>query len=209
VAPVLDALLAWLSWGSALAVRAGGGVIASREFWSGLVATLVGVLIAFRLERRREGRRALEQYARHLSAVRYESAQLHAVCQQALAGIPKGAITSYDVDAPALRGLVSGPELQEHAPHGLAMVLISLLAVVGAARNSLGHYRNLVTSAGYSTTLLTTQLAPLAKHLTRLLDGIESAQGLLDGELKRLGRGVKETAEDKAVIQAFRDATKG
>jgi hypothetical protein len=88
------------------------------------------------------------------------------------------------------------------------MVLVSLLAVVDAARNSLDHYRRLVASAGYSITLPTAQLAPLTKHLTRLQAGIENAQGVLDGELKRLQRGVKETAKDRTVIEAFREATK-
>lgn len=187
-----------------------GGFVSSREFLAGLVATLVGVLAAFRLERRRERLRAREQYARHLSVVWYESEQLRAVCEEALVGFAQtGAITTYEMDAPALRGLVSGPELQEHAPHGLAVVLISLVAVVGRTRNGVDYYRRLLASAGgASVALSAAQAARLTKHLTRLRAGIESAQGVLDAELARLGRDVMQTKEDTAAIQAFRDATK-
>lgn len=205
----LDSLHAWLSSAFATIGPIVTGLLAGREFWAGLVATLIGVVAAFELERWRDRRHAREQYARHLSAVRYESAQLHAICEGALAGLAQGAITNYEIDSPALRGLVSGPELQEHASHGLAMVLISLLAVAGRTRNGVDYYRRLLVSgAGASIALPAAQIARLTKHLTRLQDGIEIVQGVLDEELKRLRRGVKETAEDKAVIDAFREATK-
>ncbi len=168
-------MLAWLSWAFTRVARIGTGLLSNRAFWASLVATLIGVLVAFELERWRERRDAREQYARHLSAVRYESAQLHSACQQALAGIGQGAITTYEIDAPALRGLVSGPALQEHAPHGLSVVLISLLALVGATHNSVNHYRRLIGAGALS--ILATQLAPLTKHLKQLQAGIENAQG--------------------------------
>src|SRR5258706_2976228 len=133
----------------------------TREFWAGLAATLIGVLLAFELERWRDRRHSREQYARALNAVRYETAQLHGICLQALAALPRG-LSSYEIDAPALRGFVSSPALQEHGSHGLTIVLIGLLSSVGAARNSLEHFRRQVRIGG--TEILAVHLAPLSKH---------------------------------------------
>ena len=179
-------------------------LLTTREFWAGLAATLIGVLLAFELERWRDRRHSREQYAWALNAVRYETAQLHGICLQALAALPRG-LSSYEIDAPALRGFVSSPALQEHGSHGLTIVLIGLLSSVGAARNSLEHFRRQVRIGG--TEILAVHLAPLSKHLTNLKAGIESAQTLLDRELRRLKHGVRESEQDRRDIQAFRDAT--
>lgn len=182
-------------------------LLTAKEFWAGLAATLTGVLLAFELERWRDRRRARELYARALSAVRHESASLHAICAQALATIQAtGGLTSYELEAPALRDFVASPSLQEHGPHRLAIILGSVLAFVGAARNSLDFFRRQVGLGG--TPILAVHLAPLTRHLTRLQSGIEHAQTLMDAELQRLGRGVYKTAEDQQVIDAFTAATK-
>lgn len=200
-------MLTGLARAARLVIWAFGRLFGDTTFWASLVATLVGVLAAFELERWRDRRLSQEQYARHVSAVRDESARLHAICQQALAAIPHGGLTSYEVDAPALRSLVSGPALQEHAPYDVAVVLGSLLTFVGAASNSLDHYRRLVGPGG--TPMLAAHLAPLTDHLTRLQKGIENAQGLMDQELQRLRRGVTRSDEDRKAIAAFTEATKG
>ena len=178
-------------------------LLTTTDFWASLVATALGVYGAFELERWRDRRHVLEQYARALNAVRYESAQLHAVCQQALAVMPN--ITSYELEAPALREFVGSESLQTHGSHALAVVLGSVLAFVGAARNSLAYFRSQVHLGG--TPILTTHLAPLGRHLTRLVAGIEHAQALMDRDLQRLQRGVRPTDEDRAIIDAFRAAT--
>ena len=131
-------------------------LLTTREFWAGLAATLIGVLLAFELERWRDRRHSREQYAWALNAVRYETAQLHGICLQALAALPRG-LSSYEIDAPALRGFVSSPALQEHGSHGLTIVLIGLLSSVGAARNSLEHFRRQVRIGG--TEILAVHLA--------------------------------------------------
>lgn len=135
-------------------------LLTAKEFWAGLAATLTGVLLAFELERWRDRRRARELYARALSAVRHESASLHAICAQALATIQAtGGLTSYELEAPALRDFVASPSLQEHGPHRLAIILGSVLAFVGAARNSLDFFRRQVGLGG--TPILAVHLAPL------------------------------------------------
>jgi hypothetical protein len=182
-------------------------LLTTTEFWAGLVATLLGVFLAFRLERWRERRHAVELYARSLSAVRYESALLHSICRQALVSIAKsGGLTSYELEAPALRDFVASPSLQEHGPHRLSILLGSVLAFLGAARNSLHYFRSQVPLGG--TPILTAHLGPLTQHLVRLQTGIEHAQTLMDQELQRLRWGVRKTAEDQRVIDAFTAATK-
>lgn len=202
----MDALGRWLTWAAGLGIWALGRLLTDATFWAGLVATFLGVGIAFWLDRRQERRHSREQYARTLNAVRYESAQLHAICTQALTAIQQhGGISSYEMEAPALQAFVSGPALHEHAGHGLTVVLGSLLAIVGAARNSLAYFRSQVGMAG--TPIAPAHLAPLVKHLTRLKAGIESAQAVMDRELQRLQRGVIRTEQDQQDVQAFRDAT--
>jgi hypothetical protein len=181
-------------------------LLTDSTFWAGLTATLLGVFLAFRLERWRDRRHAREQYARTLNAVRYESAALHAICSQALTAIQQhGGLTSYELEAPALRNFVASPLLHEHAGHGLTMVLGSLVALVGAARNSLAYFRSQVGVAGLQ--IAPAHLAPLTKHLTRLKAGLENAQGLMDRELQRLQRGVIRTVQDQQDVQAFQEAT--
>jgi len=197
---------AWICQTAAAVLSALSRLLTDATFWAGLVATLLGVFLAFRLERWQEHRHSREQYARTLNAVRYESAQLHAICTQALTAIQQhGGISSYEMEAPALRAFVAGPALHEHAGHGLTLVLGSLIAIVGAARNSLAYFRSQVGVTGMQ--IAPAHLAPLTKHLTRLKAGIESAQGLMDRELQRLQRGVIRTAQDQQDVQAFRDAT--
>lgn len=102
---------------------------------------------------------------------------------------------------PRFRGLVAGPLLHEDASHGLTVVLGSLLALVGAAHNSLDHYRRMVTSAGFSPTLhRSTGAAHEASQSTPRWHRV--AQGSMDRE--RLQRGVIRTAQDQQDVQAFR-----
>ncbi len=182
-------------------------LLTAKEFWAGLAATLFGVFIAFRLERWWERRRAREQYAQALNAVRYKSASLFARCTQALEAIQaNGGISSYELEAPVLRAFLANPLLQEYGPYRLSILLGSVAAFVGAARNSLDFFRRQLGLGG--TPILAVHLLPLTRHLTRLRTGIEHAQALMDAELHRLRRGVRKTPEDQQVIDNFTAATK-
>jgi hypothetical protein len=128
-----------------------------------------------------------------------------ASARRRLTYLPTGRITSYEVDALALRTLVTSPVLQEFGSYGLTVVLGALLTLVESTGNSLDHYRRQVGIPG--TTVLVSHLTPLARHFTRLKAGIEEAQRLLDRELARRRRGVYRTAQDQADIAAFSEAT--
>ncbi len=169
-----------------------------------LVGTLVGGFLAFQLAHWQERKRAREEYARLLSAVRYELSELHSICEQAIDAASRNSVTSYEVEAPALTLLVSGAALQAYAPHGLTVVLRSLAAFVGTANTVLNHFRLLVA---LNQPVRSNRIDLLRRHLERLRSGIANAETLIDRELARFKRGVIETEQDRADIANFQAVT--
>lgn len=175
-----------------------------RDFFTNLIANLLGalfgILLAFRLENRRQWRQAKEVYARQLNACRYDLGQLHAVCNTIQKTAVAGSISIVEVDAPALRTLLASPALHEHAGHGFTVALTSLAGMIATARNLMDYHRlesargNMLTEAG---------AVSIKSRIDELKQRVERVLGYIDKELQRLGYGVEVAPEDRRIIDDF------
>jgi len=171
-----------------------------------LVGTLVGVLLAFRLDRAWERRQSRQLYCQQLTACRYDLASLRAICSKIQVQIAVGSTNILEVEAPALRALLASPNLQEHCPHGLVVVLTAVSAFIAATRNIMAHYRLASATGGAVTEKGVTDTRD---RMVQLLRGLEYAQRVIDLELQRFRLGVVKTSEDTQMMDGFAKALRG
>lgn len=171
-----------------------------------LVGTLVGVLLAFRLDRMWERRQSRQRYCQQLNACRYDLASLHAVCLRIQNQVAVGSTNILEVEAPALRAVLASPNLQEHCPHGLVVVFTAVSALIAATANVMTQYR-LATAAGGAIT--GQGVSDTRDRMAQLLRGLEYAQRLIDQELQRFRVGVVKTSEDTEMMDGFGKALRG
>jgi len=171
-----------------------------------LIGTMIGVLLAFRLDRAWERRQSRQLYCQQLNACRYDLASLHAVCLRLQNQVAVGSTNILEVETPALRALLVSPNLQEHCPHGLVVVLTAVSALIAATGNIMAHYRLASATGG----ALTEQgVADTRDRMGQLLRGIEYVQHLIDEELGRFRVGVVKTSEDTDIAEDFAKALRG
>lgn len=146
-----------------------------------LVGTLIGVLLAFRLNRAWERHQSRKLYCQQLNVCRYDLGNLHAVCRRIKDQVAVGGTNILEVEAPALRAILASPNLQEHCPHGLVTVLTAVSGFISATGNIMTHYRLAAATGG---ALTDKGVGDTRDRMTRLLRGIEYVQHLIDQEIK-------------------------
>ncbi len=171
-----------------------------------LVGTLVGVLVAFRLDRILERRQSSQLYCQQLNACRYDLGNLHAVCGRIKDQVAVGSTNILEVEAPALRAILASPNLQEHCPHGLVTVLTAVSGFISATANIMTHYRLAAATGG---ALTEKGVADTRDRMVQLLRGLEYAQRVIDLELQRFCLGVVKTSEDTQMVDGFAKALRG
>lgn len=176
------------------------------DFGITLLGTLIGVFLAFWLDRKWERRQSKELYARSVNACGYELSGLHPICETIRDQIGPSAAIVLDVDVPALRALLASPALHEHCGHGLTVVLTSLSTFIASVRNLLDSFGQVTL---FGATLTEAGIARARDRMIQLLRAIEYAQGLLDQELQRLSFGVHRVPEDAAIVEGFNRALRG
>ncbi len=168
-----------------------------------LVGTLVGVLLAFRLDRAWEHHRSRQLYCQQLTACRYDLASLHAICSKIQGQVRVGSTNILEVEAPALRALLVSPNLQEHCPHGLVVVLTAPSALIAATANVMTQYRLAAAGGGGITER---GAADTRVRMAQLVRGLEYAQHLIDQDLRRFRVSVLRTSEDTEMMDGFTKA---
>ena len=168
-----------------------------------LVGTFVGVLVAFRLDRMWERHQSSRVYCQQLNACRYDLASLHDVCRRIQDQVAVGSTNILEVEAPALRAILAGPNLQEHCPHGLVVVLTAVSTLISATENIMTHYRLAAATGG---ALTEKGVADTRDRMVQLLRGLEYAQRVIDLELQRFRLGVVKTSEDTEMMDGFAKA---
>jgi hypothetical protein len=171
-----------------------------------LVGTLLGVFVAFRLDRIWERRQSRQLYCQQLNACRYDLGNLHAVCRRIKDQVAVASTNILEVEAPALRAILASPILQEHCPHGLVVVLTAVSALIAATSNVMSQYRLAAAAGGAMTERGVTDTRD---RMAQLLRGLEYAQHLIDQELQRFRVGVFKTSEDTQMMDGFAKALRG
>lgn len=167
---------------------------------------MVGVLLAFRLNRSWESRQSGHLYCQQLNACRYDLASLHSILSKIQDQVAVGSTNILEIEAPALRALLASPTLQEHCPHGLAVVLTAVSALITATGNVMTQYR-LAAAAGGSIT--EQGVANTRDRIAQLLRGLEYTQRQIDQELKRFRVGVAKTSKDTEMMDGLAKALRG
>jgi len=171
-----------------------------------LVGTLLGVLVAFRLDRIWERHQSKQLYCQQLNACRYDLANLHAICSKVKDQVAEGSTNILEVEAPALRAILASPNLQEHCPHGLVVVLTAVSTLISATANIMTHYRLAAATGGVLTEK---GVSDTRDRMVQLLRGLEYAQRVIDLELQRFRLGVVKTSEDTQMTDGFAKALRG
>lgn len=171
-----------------------------------LIGTMVGVLLAFRLDRAWERRQSRQLYCQQLNACRYDLASLHSLCRRIENQVAVGSTNILEVEAPALRAVLASPNLQEHCPHGLVVVLTAVSALIAATANVMTQYRLAAATGGGITE---GGAADTRDRMAQLVRGLEYAQRLIDEKLKRFRVGVAKTSEDTEIMEGFAKALRG
>ena len=116
--------------------------LTSREFavnfFANLGGAMVGVLLAFWIERVRARRDARMLYGRILRTSRSELAYLKPMCEYARDALRAGhsAGTSDSLGVPATRALLVSPLEHDQAPYSLIMALTILCGYLGITENA-------------------------------------------------------------------------
>lgn len=171
-----------------------------------LVGTLVGVLVAFRLDRMSQRHQSKRLYCQQLNACRYDLASLHSLCRRIENQVALGSTNILEVEAPVLRAVLASPNLQEHCPHGLVVVLTSVYALIAATANVMTQYRLAAAAGGGITQGGATDTRD---RMAQLVRGLEYAQRLIDQELQRFRVGVVKTSEDTKMRDGLAKALRG
>lgn len=171
-----------------------------------LIGTMVGVLLAFRLDRAWERRQSRQLYCQQLNACRYDLGNLGAICSRIQDQVAVGSTNILEVEAPALRAILASPNLQEHCPHGLVVVLTAVSTLISATENIMTHYRLAAATGG---ALTEKGVADTRDRMVQLLRGLEYAQRVIDLELQRSRLGVVKTSEDTQMVDGFAKALRG
>jgi hypothetical protein len=162
--------------------------LTSREFavnfFANLGGAMVGVLLAFWIERVRARRDARMLYGRILRTSRSELAYLKPMCEHARdalrAGQSAGTLDSLGV--PATRALLVSPLVHDQAPHSLIMALTILCGYLGATEAVFREVRlkpqDVVARELFNKTL-GDQLDNANKIITIALEQIDSQLKLL------------------------------
>jgi uncharacterized membrane protein YccC len=171
-----------------------------------LIGTMVGVLLAFRLNRAWESRQSGRLYCQQLNACRYDLASLRSILSKIQDQVAVGSTNILEVEAPALRALLASPNLQEHCPHGFAVVLTAVSALITTTGNVMTQYRLAATTGG---TLTAQGVADIRNRTAQLIRGLDYIQQLIDQELRRFRVGVAKTTEDTEKMDGFAKALRG
>jgi hypothetical protein len=171
-----------------------------------LIGTLVGVLVAFRLDRMWERRQSKQLYCQQLNACRYDLGSLSAICSKIRDQVAVGSTNILELEAPALRAVLNSPNLQEHCPHGLEVVFTAVSALIAATANVMSQYR---LAAPTGDAITGQGVADTRDRMAQLMRGLEYAQHLIDQELQRFHVGVVKTSKDTEMMDAFAKALRG
>lgn len=155
----------------------------------GFVATMLGVLAAFALDRFWEGRTLTLRYAQHLDGSNYDLANLHAICGRVIDQLAPQTVPVVQFDAPAVRSMLESHLFVERAGHGLLAVFVSLRTFIDAHRAALDDFRQRGGQAA--------MVEPLRQRTLDLRELISFAQNLLDEEKKRIGFATVQTPRDR------------
>ena len=153
-----------------------------------------------------ERRQSRQLYCQQLNACRYDLGNLHAVCRRIKDQVAVGSTNILEVEAPALRAILASPNLQEHCPHGLVVVLTAVSTLISATENIMTHYRLAAATGG---ALTEKGVADTRDRMVQLLRGPEYAQRVIDLELQRFRLGVVKTSEDTEMMDGFAKALRG
>jgi hypothetical protein len=165
------------------------GVVAflkSRDFAVNFVANLggamIGVLLAFWIERFRARREAKMLYGRVLRTSRSELGYLEPMYKSIREALTAGKPASApDTGAPATRALLINPLVHDHAPHSLIMALTVMCHFFNATEDAFETLRRMKPEDGAAfRKILATQLDKAIRLITLVLEQIDS-------QLNRLG----------------------
>jgi hypothetical protein len=174
----------------------------SHEITVIFLGTLFGVLVAFLLERLWERRQSKDRYAQQLSACQCNLGLLQSTCKSISKQLGVG-IVVLDLDAPALRALMTSPLLHAHASHVFIMALMPLSAGIAALSNVMTQLRMSMTP------LSEVQQSHIKERLDKLAALIHHVQELIVGGLHRLGYAIRETPEDKKMLDDLNKILRG
>jgi len=173
------------------------------KMWVNLIATLVGVLLAFQLDRWWERRMSKKTYAEQLNSCKYDLGLLISTCTTISGQVSSGVAPVLEIDAPALRALLVSPLLQKYGPHGLIMALTTLSSVgITPVSNIVEQHRQLSVTGSALTTAQQLDIIPRVEKLKKLAKYV---QELIEKELGRLGVAITETEEDKKALKDLSD----
>ena len=173
-------------------------LLVSHDFWVNFLANLggalVGVWLAFWIERRRSRRDAERVYGHMLRSARSELGYLHPMCVHIRDRIKTGgSITRESFNVPATTAVLISPMTHERAPYSLVMALTTASLAAEATADGLRE------AVRISEPLLSKQDQPtvaakfkevrhaLQTSVDRLQGVVGVALELLDAEITRLG----------------------
>jgi uncharacterized membrane protein YccC len=181
----------------------------SVNFFANLGGALVGVWLAFWLDRRRARRESKRLYGRVLHSCRFELGYLRSSAQHNLkaleAGNPPADLIS--VGLPATRGALVNPLVFEHVPRPLITVLNAVSDYTQANAKALEGFASVQPRLARSDAIQQAGARlrkTLAESITRLENLIGVAVESLDEEIRYLGLAAKPDPADVAMGQRLK-----
>ncbi len=175
------------------------------NFFANLGGAMVGVLLAFWIERVRARRDARMLHGRILRTSRSELAYLKPMCESTREALSAGNSAGYldFLGVPATRALLVSPVVYDHAPHSLIMALMILCGHLGAIEAFDRETRPLIPKAVVAERELLAKT--LGDSLYKANKLITIALEQIDSQLKLLGL---EKTPDAATPEVSRKATR-
>ena len=191
-------------------------LVGSHDFWVNFLANLggalVGVWLAFWIERRRSRRDAERHYAHMLVSARSELGYLRPACVHIRERLKAGGnATRESFSVPATRAVLIGPMTHERGPYSLVMALTAATTYAEAAadgfREAVRVSEPLLSKLDQPT--VTAAFNKLRSSLQNSVDRLQEIVGIaiesLDAEIVRLGVKVQHDAATQVVSGRIRE----
>jgi hypothetical protein len=164
---------------------------------STLIATLLGVLTAFAIDRRREDRREMQLYGAELNAAVYDLASLRIACQHIRDQLVGGQATlDYLNKLSGIVALNQSPRFRREGSYLLKTSVAAILASIDATAPYIDSYRS--APFGKDRTVLT-------NSLDRLIKAINFTAERLLSSATALGFHSTVTDDERQEVQKFRN----
>jgi hypothetical protein len=165
-----------------------------------LVGSAAGVLLGFVLNRWHERRLARRRYVALLTACQSDLANAYAVAMRIEDQVSDKGTLVLELDAPGVFALLADATFYNEGTYGFMVVARGVASLVATSRNVLEQLRQ------PSVSLTAEGVQDVRTRMKQLCQGIAKLQGLIDGEMRRLGFALLRTPEDQAAIEGFRTA---